>query len=100
LGEYKELFAIAISGFIGFYANRLTGKKNSQSGEQALIDKLFAEIARIDNDNGLVRTRLDKLEKENGTLKLENYELRKENGVLTIENASLRTEILTFRKDV
>lgn len=100
MSEYRELFAIVISGFMGFYANRLTGKKDSRSGEQALIDKLFAEIKRIDNDNVLVRTRLDKLETENGTLKVENYELRKENSVLTIENASLKTEILTFRKGV
>lgn len=84
---------------MGFYANRLTGKKDNRAGEQALIDKLFAEIERIDKDNGLVRKRLDKLETENGTLKVENYELRKENGVLIIENASLKTEILTFRKE-
>lgn len=93
MGEYKELFAIGISAVMGFYANRLTGKKDSRSGEQALIDKLFKEIERVDK-------RIDKLETENGALKVENYELKKENGVLKIENADLKTEIFTLREGV
>lgn len=85
MNEYRELIIGAFTLAIGWYGKKLTGKKDNRSGEQALIDKLFLEIKRVDE-------RIDKLEKENGTLKVENYELRKENGTFKIENASLKTE--------
>lgn len=85
---------------LGWYGKKLTGKKDNRSGEQALIDKLFKEIERVDKDNGDIRKRLDTLEKENKSLNIENYELKKENSILRIENVGLKTELATFRGEI
>lgn len=97
MNEYRELIIGLFTLGVGWYGKKLTGKKETRSAEQNLIDKLFKEIDRVDLDNKEIRERLDKLEIENRSLSIENYELKKENGVLKIENADLKSEIYELR---
>lgn len=64
LNEYREIIIGVFTLAIGWYGKKLTGKKDNRSGEQKLIDKLFNEIERVDDDNKEIRLRLDNSEKE------------------------------------
>ena len=104
MNDYRELLVGLFTLAIGWYGNKLTAKKDTRSGEQVLIDKLFKDIERVDKDNEKIRQRLDALEKDNKRLRSRNVELEDlntsliaENNQLKIENTSLRSELASYR---
>lgn len=104
MNEYREILVGIFTLAIGWYGNKLTAKKDTRSGEQVLIDKLFKDIERVDKDNEKIRQRLDALEKDNKRLSARNEELEDsnaslitENNQLKVENTSLRSELAAYR---
>lgn len=93
LSELKDYFIPIFTLVVGWYGNALTGRKDSRSGDQELIEKLFKDIARIDKENNEVRERLDKIEKENRVLKNSEYELQLVNNSLVVENIELKETV-------